>query len=734
MSNKIILAMIAGNEAAVLPRCVESFAQAIDGLVICWARGASEPDDSEARVREVCDRLKIPVAFTTYTNRPESSDWPHVDDFSAARCQAWGGAVHFAELSGGRVEPGWIMWADADDILPPATVPVIRGVVDDPPASVLFGPYVLDANGGYTRRERLGRVEQYLCWTGRVHERLVWQSTATESYVPELQVYHAPLVTKTGSHTRNLRILESIPEAERTGREWFYLFSECLGKNNIIEAIKAGLIAVERADLEPGERYVTFLRMGKWMRTVEAAERMILEAIRLSPGRREAYAELAHLHLDREDGDPQKALSYALAMRGLPEPWPHPLWHSPAAYSWEAEDLLDLALVAIGNKQKARNRKRDRFREAGRRITVVHTTQNAAQARYLRTEWLARAAVPEGIEWIIGVSPTDDATRKALAPYLPVVGANPERWAASMAGRAEASGRIVITIEDDHHAPQAWDDLLCAALKSDLHASFFAEHSSGIGIYTQKSRVVVTQGTQSKEISVPFARSGAQPWRVPIDTSSLPISVIHPTVRPEQAIRVKELWLSRASHPERLEYIFGTEPGMAPRLAGHDHRVSQPVPEGHASAVVNYNVAAMAATGRIVIAAQDDIEPPAGWDESIAQALAEHLDEPKVLHVHDGHRSGEDKLMVIMCVTRPYLDRQGYLLCPEYDGYWSDTEFSFRAYYAGLVVDGRHIRFFHDHPAFTGAPSDAEYMRQQNPVAAARGEAIFRNRNPHAKW
>jgi hypothetical protein len=52
----------------------------------------------------------------------------------------------------------------------------------------------------------------------------------------------------------------------------------------------------------------------------------------------------------------------------------------------------------------------------------------------------------------------------------------------------------------------------------------------------------------------------------------------------------------------------------------------------------------------------------------------------------------------------------------------------------GIVIDGRHIKFFHNHPAFTGAPSDEHYMRQQNPEANARGKAIFLRRNPDCSW
>lgn len=210
------------------------------------------------------------------------------------------------------------------------------------------------------------------------------------------------------------------------------------------------------------------------------------------------------------------------------------------------------------------------------------------------------------------------------------------------------------------------------------------------------------------------------------------ISVIHPTCRPIDAIARRRQWLMRAARPDLVEYIFGVNAGdkeVVGQLMRYDCAVSEAVPAGFSSAVANYNAAFAKASCEVIVAAQDDIEPPDGWDYQILKALEAHKGKPVVLHVHDGFR--DDKLMVIMVVTKEWKEKHGGLLmCPEYDGYYSDTEFSVRAYADGEVVDGRHIKFVHWHPAFTGAPSDEAYMRQQNPEACARGKAIFERRNP----
>lgn len=216
------------------------------------------------------------------------------------------------------------------------------------------------------------------------------------------------------------------------------------------------------------------------------------------------------------------------------------------------------------------------------------------------------------------------------------------------------------------------------------------------------------------------------------------IAIGHPTCRPEKAIAAREMALSRAAKPEQVAYYFGINEGdseVVEVLSHYTHGLSQAVPAGHASAVANYNAAARACAesgARIFLMLQDDLYPPHGWDEMIVRAFEGHMDAPAVLHLSDGFRKEGDPLMVAMCYNwRWWLGRE-WLLCPEYDGYWSDTEYSYRAYRDTKVINGRHIQLYHDHPAFTGAASDEEYRRQNNPEANERGREIFARRNPDA--
>lgn len=557
------LCICATNEEAVLPRFIDSFQPHVDSIHVVIARGALPPDGTQ----QILEARGID--FETYENRaPGTEDWPHTDHFAAARNAAF--------AMGLRADADWLMWADCDDVITDGAADFLRGLragAYHPPGEAIMGPYVTGTDGRYARRIRLVRPSHYISWENAVHEDIALREDTRTLWTPELQILHAPLSKKSGSTTRNRRILESIPETARTGREWFFLFQECELAGDIVAAVTAAIQATACPDLSDNEKATAYLTIGRNIRDPEGGEPPILEAARLQPDRREPFYALADLNYRR--GRRDKAKSWLCLMNSIPIP-NDPTWsHDPAVYGWKGEDLT----------------------------------------RAVHGDW------------------RDHVRRRRKA--------------------------------------------------------------------------------------------------------GIKIAVAHPTCRPDEAMAVRRMWLERAVNPDAIEYFFGIDAATA--ASGHliadlPHAISAPVPEGYSTAVANYNAAAMACDAPVVIAAQDDIYPPPGWDLAVWQAIQPHTARPAALWLHDGHRGDNDPLMVIMCVTRPYLKAQGYLLCPDYDGYWSDTEFSWRAHRDGIVHDARHIKFFHNHPAFTGAASDEHYQRQQNPTANARGKAIFQKRNPDCPW
>jgi hypothetical protein len=281
--------------------------------------------------------------------------------------------------------------------------------------------------------------------------------------------------------------------------------SECDIQGDYTAAVEAAVMATQTGELKTPEQYQAYMTIGRRIVEPEEAERPLLECVRISPDRREAFGELAQMHLQR--GDAAKALAYAKIMDAIPSPAPRPQNHDPSIYGWRAHDILCHAESANG------------------------------------------------------INPTK--RRKA--------------W------------------HRDH---------------------------------------------------------------------GIRISVIHPTCRPEKALETRKIWMDRATKPENIEYIFGInckEP-LGP-VEHYHHALSAPVPEGYSSAVANYNAAAAAATGPIIIAAQDDIYPPHGWDEGVWKLLSPHTGQSKVLHVFDGFSTSQ--LMVIMCVTRAWLRKHGTLTSAE---------------------------------------------------------------------
>jgi len=229
------------------------------------------------------------------------------------------------------------------------------------------------------------------------------------------------------------------------------------------------------------------------------------------------------------------------------------------------------------------------------------------------------------------------------------------------------------------------------------------------------------------------------------------ISILHPTRRPEQALRIRDLWLSRVSAGAkgRIDYLFAydaedeatreafkMEPAVA--VVGNPGGVVKPI-----------NEAAKYALGRILIMAADDCEPPQDWDVQIREALAGQLHLPRLLWTSDGYTQQPVCTHPIMTramyenppgsvpqashlTPHPSGPSGPYFFCPEYPHLFCDTELSHRAMAAGQVIDGRHIVLKHQHPMFTGMKPDQLHEDRNSQEAWRIGSEIFARRNPQA--
>ncbi len=206
----ISLCMIVRDEEEVLARCLDSIAPAVDEIVIV-------DTGSLDRTKEIA---------AGYTHKLYDFQW--CDDFSAAR--------NFA-FSKGTMD--YLMWMDADDVLPPASLQALLELKEslDPQVTVVLMPYnvAFDQGGRPSfsyERERLIKNGAGLCWRGAVHEAIAPRGKILRS---DVVVEHRK--TKPGDPDRNLRIYEKqLAEGRSLGpRERFYyarelFYHKCYGE------------------------------------------------------------------------------------------------------------------------------------------------------------------------------------------------------------------------------------------------------------------------------------------------------------------------------------------------------------------------------------------------------------------------------------------------------------------------------------------------------------------------
>jgi len=137
MKNKLSLCVITGNAENYITRFLDHFEKIADEIIVVRAIGNQEPDGTlEIAMQSGC-------IIGEYLN---FHDWPHVDDFAAARNVA-------LDLATG----DWLMWADTDDIITPEDCAMIRKMLpqlSDDIQGVLM-PYAVPDDGITLHRERL---------------------------------------------------------------------------------------------------------------------------------------------------------------------------------------------------------------------------------------------------------------------------------------------------------------------------------------------------------------------------------------------------------------------------------------------------------------------------------------------------------------------------------------------------------------------------------------------------
>jgi len=238
-------------------------------------------------------------------------------------------------------------------------------------------------------------------------------------------------------------------------------------------------------------------------------------------------------------------------------------------------------------------------------------------------------------------------------------------------------------------------------------------------------------------------------------------SILHTSARPDKWRAVYEDWISKAEHPEDVEYVlcaderwgFRRQPVLTVEPVAGDSAIKLEVweldrdgmntlvwNEGRKCYVDGVNTAAAASTGRILIVNADDQFACEGWDTKLSSFTVpggynlirdSNLEFwPFVIEVSTGTPQEHERgIMVMPILSRARYESLGYVFFPAYESMYADNDFCEHARQDGMVIDARHLMFPHRHPLFDPAvKSDAAYEAQNRKEAYALGQNLLMRR------
>lgn len=456
---KIAVCLIAGNEEAVIDRALDSAFSVTDTVIVVRAIGGQKPD----RTLDVARQRGCIVG--EYRNSPATASWPFVDDFAAARNEAF--------RLGLDTGADWLMWMDCDDTLPEGTGATIRKACEETQEDWILAEYVLPQHGKAVWRERLFR-RGTAAWFNGVHEKCipVTEEKDKESLKVrvrrDIKVIHEPIAEKSGSQERNINILRwRYQEAQHLA---FYLHYEyyLLGKRD--EAVRYGLEALRLQDLDGVYRYEVLINLALLAEKNEHAQDLCQRAIKLNPDRREAHNILAHLQMDA--GQAQAAVKTCEHALTIPSPAIQEWTHRPDCYGWKGMASLAWAHRLTGNEDKAREIEGKMLQEGGKpRISLLHATRGRwSQAIAAMNMWMSRAENPLAVEHIFAIDEDDEESQDKLRRFRCVISAGGYSVAAWNTAAASATGDVLVQMADDFEPPAGWDRLIVEALGGNIFA------------------------------------------------------------------------------------------------------------------------------------------------------------------------------------------------------------------------------------------------------------------------
>lgn len=333
MTATLALAMIVRDEEAQIARVLDEAAPVCDEMVVVDTGStdatASIAAEHGATVHDVGWR----------------------DDFAAARNAsfAW-------------CESDWILWLDADDVLPEPSRLGLAALKDWLPGQqgidVILGPYHLEISADGTVplvavRERLIRRGAGLRWEGKVRESIPLPE-GRSAVVPELVVEHRPHAERrVAAAQRNLRMLEEdVVHGHPTPQTRFNYAMELFGLGRLADAEEAFDGYVDSTRLGGPDRYWAHLCLAECCLAVghaDDAREAAIGAVADDPSRAEAFVSLARQFYDAE----QWAQAVPLLVAATAATQPTAGLMRTADYGYRPWDLLSVCLDRLGRRQEA---------------------------------------------------------------------------------------------------------------------------------------------------------------------------------------------------------------------------------------------------------------------------------------------------------------------------------------------------------------------------------------------
>ena len=219
------------------------------------------------------------------------------------------------------------------------------------------------------------------------------------------------------------------------------------------------------------------------------------------------------------------------------------------------------------------------------------------------------------------------------------------------------------------------------------------------------------------------------------------VSLLHPSRwRANMAHDVYLEWVNNAANPKHIQYILALDDDDE-TIADYKNlftledmnKVGEFIwsikPSRSLVNAVNLAAAQMSVTSELFAIVSDDVGAPKNWDQELFKMLSgvNNFSMPKYIGVNDGLQPFGTYYIYI--ANRAYYNRLGYVLYPEYDGFYADNDGVAAAKTLNAIIPAPHLTFEHRNYATGKTPFDRTYAKHNNGGNIERNAAIYNARS-----